>query len=417
MKMTNAAPNVFDAGLPTIRYGLDAAPSDIFDDLRIAQSRSPIAIGPLGPEILSYDLARDMLRDSRFCLPPGITLAAQGITSGPLYDKLANSLLGLEGAPHIRLRKLVAKAFTPRATSRLSDTIHEVVNGLIDRVADAGRCDVVSDIARQYPTPIICALLGAPREDWQLFADWTEEVFKALNFQPDASFDEAEIMRAWGELDAYVDDMVAARRDNLADDLLSELIRAESGGDRLNLEELRGLVAGFLMAGTDTTRNQLAASVQVLCEHPDQWAKLRDNPDLAMQAVEESMRHSPAACIVPRAAVEDAEFGGYLFPAGTFVLVNTFAANRDPAIYDDADRFDIARRDVPPILTFGGGAHYCLGANLARRELAEALAVLTRRLSAPHRVGPAPWKSVLGMTGPTTLPIEFDADVLVTADA
>ncbi|GAY18452.1 cytochrome P450 [Mycobacterium sp. shizuoka-1] len=413
----SAAPNVFDSGLPTINYGLDATPSDIFADLRSAQSRSAIAIGPLGPEILSYELAREMLRDNRFRLPPGITLAAQGITSGPLYDKLVNSLLGLEGAPHVRLRKLVAKAFTPRATSRLSDTIHEVMNELVDRVTDAGRCDVVPDIARRYPTPIICALIGAPREDWQLFSDWTEEIFKAFNFQPDVNFDESAIMRAWGELDAYVDDMVAARRGNLTDDLLSELIRAESDGDRLDLEELRSLVAGFLMAGTDTTRNQLAASVQVLCEHPDQWTTLRNHPELAMQAVEESMRHSPAACIVPRAAVEDAEFGGYLFPAGTFVLVNTFAANRDPAIYDDADRFDITRGDVPAILTFGGGAHYCLGANLARRELAEALVVLTRRLPAVHRAGPAPWKSVLGMTGPTTLPIEFTSESLVAADA
>lgn len=413
----NNAPSVFEAGLPTFSYGLDATPNDILEDLRMAQSLAPIAIGPLGPEILSYELAREILRDNRFRLPPGITLAAQGITSGPLFDKLATSLLGLDGPPHVRLRKLVSKAFTPRATSRLTATIHEVVNGLIDRVMDAGRCDVVTDIARPYPTPIMCALIGAPREDWQLFADWTEEIFKAFHFQPDANFDESEIMRAWGDLDAYVDDMVAIRRNNLTDDLLSELIRAESDGDRLTLDELRGLVAGFLMAGTDTTRNQLAASVQVLCEHPDQWVKLREQPELAMQAVEESMLHSPAACIVPRAAVEDAEFGGYLFPAGTFVFANTFAANRDPAIYADADRFDIARKDVPPILTFGGGAHYCLGANLARRELAEALVVLTRRLPAPHRIGPAPWKSVLGMTGPTTLPVEFDVEMLVTTNA
>ena len=409
--------NVFEAGLPTLEYGMTATPHDILDDLRIAQSRAPIAIGPLGPEILSYELAREMLRDNRFRLPSGITLAAQGITSGPLFDKLASSLLGLEGAPHVRLRKLVAKAFTPRATARLQDTIHEVVNGLIDRVMDDGRCDVVTDIARPYPTPIICALLGAPRQDWHLFADWTEDVFKAFNFQPDVTFDESEIMRAWGELDAYVDGMVAARRNDLTDDLLSELIRAESDGDKLDGDELRMLVAGFLMAGTDTTRNQLAASVQVLCEHPDQWAKLRDQPELAMQAVEESMRHSPAAAIVPRAAIEDVEFGGYLFPAGTFVFANTFAANRDPAIYADADRFDIGRNDAPAILTFGGGAHYCLGANLARRELAEALAVLTRRLPVAHRAGPAPWKSVLGMTGPTTLPVEFTSESLMTADA
>jgi cytochrome P450 len=417
MTENSTAPNVFDAGLPTFNYSLTAAPQDILEDVREAQSRAPIAIGPIGPEILSYELAREILHDNRFRMPPGITLAAQGITSGPLYDKLMSSLLGLDGPPHTRLRKLVSRAFTPRATARLQDTINEVVNGLIDQVIDAGRCDIVADIARPYPTPIMCALIGAPPADWQLFSQWTDEVFKAFSFQTDANFDEAAILRAWSELDAYVDDMVDARRNHLTDDLLSELIRAESDGDRLNLDELRMLVAGFLMAGTDTTRNQLAASVQMLCEHPDQWAKLGDQPELAMQAVEESMRHSPAVCIAPRAATEDVEFAGYTFPAGTFVLVNTFAANRDPAIYDDADRFDIGRQDLPAILTFGGGAHYCLGANLARRELADALAILTRRLAAPHRVGPAPWKSLLGMSGPTTLPIEFDAERLVTADA
>jgi cytochrome P450 len=417
MNAHSAAPSVFDADLPTFSYDLTATPHDILDDVRSAQSRAPIAIGPIGPEILSYELAREILRDNRFRMPPGITLASQGITSGPLYDKLMSSLLALDGPPHTRLRKLVSRAFTPRATSRLTDTIHEVVNGLIDQVAEAGRCDVVADIARPYPAPIMCALIGAPRADWQLFSQWTDEVFKAFSFQTDAGFDEAAIIRAWSELDAYVDDMVAARRNHLTDDLLSELIRAESDGDRLNLDELRMLVAGFLMAGTDTTRNQLAASVQVLCDHPDQWAKLGDQPELAMQAVEESMRHSPAVCLAPRAATDDVEFAGYTFPAGTFVLVNTFAANRDPAIYDEADRFDIARQDLPAILTFGGGAHYCLGANLARRELAEALTILTQRLSAPHRVGPAPWKSLLGMSGPTTLTIEFDAEMLVTADA
>jgi len=417
MTANTAAPSVFDAGLPTFTYSLDASPLDTFDDVRTAQAQAPIAIGPLGPEILSYELARDILRDSRFRLPPGITLSTQGITSGPLFDKMANSLLGLDGAPHVRLRKLVSRAFTPRSTARLETTIHEVVNGLIDQVLDAGRCDVVTDIARPYPTPIMCALLGAPSQDWQLFADWTEEIFKAFNFQPDVNFDESAIMRAWGELDAYVDDMVAARRSHLTDDLLSELTRAESDGDTLNLDELRMLVAGFLMAGTDTTRNQLAASVQVLCDHPDQWAKLREHPELAMQAVEETMRHSPAASIVPRAATADVEFGGFLFPAGTFVFANTYAANRDPAIYRDADRFDITRTDVPAILTFGGGAHYCLGANLARRELAGALQVLTRRLTSARRAGPAPWKPLLGMTGPTTLPIEFTNERLVSADA
>ena len=147
MKSNSTAPNVFEAGLPSFGYDLNATPHDILEDVRTAHSCSPIAIGPLGPEILSYEMARDILRDNRFRLPPGMTLAAQGITSGPLFDKMAHSLLGLDGASHVRLRKLVSKAFTPRATSRLQETIQDVVNGLIDRVVDAGRCDVVTDIA------------------------------------------------------------------------------------------------------------------------------------------------------------------------------------------------------------------------------------------------------------------------------
>ena len=406
MPVDTALP-VFDAGLPALDYDLTATPQDLRTPLRDAQAQAAVAIGPVGPEILSYEFARAVLRDDRFAIPPGINLMAQGVTSGPLYDKVMGSLLCLEGAAHQRLRKLVAKAFTPRATAGLHDTIAEVVHGLIDQIADAGACDVVADIARPYPIPIICALLGAPREDWQLFSAWTEDVFKAFSFTTDVAAEEPDIMRAWGELDAYVDDMIAHRRHHLTDDLVSELIRAEDDGDRLSGDELRMLAASLLMAGTDTTRNQLAASVQVLCEHPDQWAALGEQPELAMRAVDESMRHSPAVCGTPRTVTQDVEFGGYLFPAGTFIMVNTFAANRDPAVYPDGDRFDVTRQGAPAILTFGGGVHYCLGANLARQELAEALAILARRLPTLHRVADAPWKPLLGMTGPTTLPMEF----------
>jgi cytochrome P450 len=407
MPVDTTLPTVFDAGLPALDYDLTATPQDLRAPLRDAQALSPVAIGPVGPEILSYEFARAVLRDDRFAIPPGINLVAQGVTSGPLYDKVMGSLLCLEGAAHQRLRKLVAKAFTPRATARLHETIAEVVHALIDQIADAGACDVVADLARPYPIPIICALLGAPREDWQLFSAWTEDVFKAFSFTTDMAADEPDIMRAWGELDAYVDDMIAYRRHHLTEDLVSELIRAEDDGDRLSTDELRMLAAGLLMAGTDTTRNQLAASIQVLCEHPTQWATLGAQPELAMGAVEESMRHSPAVCGTPRTVTQDVEFGGYLFPAGTFIMVNTFAANRDPAVYPDGDRFDITRRGAPAILTFGGGVHYCLGANLARQELADALAILARRLPTLHRVADAPWKPLLGMTGPTTLPMEF----------
>ena len=404
-----AAPaSVFDADLPTLAYDVEETPAEVYPRLQAAQRQAPIAIGPFGPEVLSYQLVRSVLRDTRFQIPPGMNLLVQGITSGPLWDKVVNSLLCLEGDAHHRLRSLCSKAFTPRTVARLHDTMADVMNELVDQVADAGHCDVVTDIARPYPVPIICALLGAPREDWQQFSLWADDVFKAFTFTVDVREVEPVVMRAWRELDDYVDDMVARRRHSLTDDLLSDLIRAEDDGDRLNTAELRMLAGGLLLAGTDTTRNQVAASVQVLCEHPEQWVLLKEQPELAMRAVEETMRHSPIACGTLRLVGEDAELDGYLFPAGTMVVVNTAAANRDPTIYQDPDRVDITREDAPAILTFGGGAHYCLGANLARREIAEALTVLAQRLVNPRTAGPAPWKPMLTLSGPTTLPIEFD---------
>jgi cytochrome P450 len=402
-----ARPSVFDAGPPTLSYDLTDTPQQIYPQFQAAQQKAPICLGPIGPEVLSYELARTVLRDPRFVIPPGIHLSAHGITSGPLWDRVTRSILNMEGAEHRRLRGLVSKAFTPRATASMDDTIHIVVNELVDRVADSGRCEFVSDIARPYPIPIICALLGAPRDDWQQFSRWAEDIFKIVSFDCDLTEEEPVILKAWGEFDDYIDEMVIRRRRHLTEDLLSELIGIEDAGDRLDAGELRMLAFSILVAGTDTTRSQLAASMQVLCDHPDQWALLRDEPELAMRAVEETMRHSPSMCSTVRSVTHDVTISDYTFPAGTFILVNTYAANRDCAVYDDPTRFDITRDAPPPILTFGGGVHYCLGANLARRELAEALKILAHRLPNPRRVGSPPWKPLLGMSGPTSLPMQF----------
>jgi cytochrome P450 len=409
MTVETPTPNIFDSGLPTLSYTVTETPREVYSRIREAREQAPLVLGPLGPEVLGYDLARAMLRDPRFVIPPGIHMTAHGITSGPLWNRVIRSILCMDGDEHRRLRGLVSKAFTPRATARLHDTIETVVNEMADRVADAGRCDVVTDIARPYPIPIICTLLGAPREDWQQFSRWAEDIFKIVRFDTNLAEEQDVVLRAWDEFDAYIDDMIEQRRDRLTDDLLSELIRAENCGDRLDAGEVRMLAFSILTAGTDTTRNQLAASMHVLCDHPEQWALLRDRPELAMRAVEESMRHSPAVCSTLRTVNDTVVLGKYTFPASTFILVNTYAANCDPAIYDDPDCFDITRDEPPPILSFGGGAHYCLGANLARVELADALKILARRIPNPRRVGPAPWKPMLGMSGPTSLPIEFSA--------
>ena len=400
-------PTIYEADLPTVSYEDAPTPQIAHERLKQARQQGAIAMGAHGPEILSYELAHTALRDHRLAPPPGLGLEAQGITSGPLWDRITATLLSVNGADHARLRRLVSKAFTPRAVARLDTTIVDIINQLIDPLTAAGRSEIVSDIARPYPVPVICELLGAPPQDCHLFSAWADEFFKTFTWN--AAKHEPEILQAWGELDDYVDGMVADRRQSPTEDLLSDLIRAEDDGDRLSMAELRMLAGGLLMAGTDTTRNQLAAAVDVLCDHPDQWQPLADHPELAMKAVEELMRFYPVTFGVMRMTTEDVEYEGVVIPAATFVTVNTAAANRDSAVYEDPDRLDITREGAAPMQSFGAGAHYCLGANLARRELAEALVAMARRMRNLRRAGPAQWKPMVGISGPAELPVEFDA--------
>ena len=393
--------------LPTIAYEHATGPAEAHELIREARRQGPIAMGPHGPEVLSYDLVRTVLRDDRFVMPKGLALAAQGITSGDLWDLSLKGLLSLDGEAHRRQRRLVSKAFTPRAAERLRATSTAIIDELVDAHADRGRCDAVTDIARQYPIPIICALLGTPREDWDLFSAWADDIFKVFDWN--VVNDEPDIMRAWRALEDYVDVMVSNRRGALTDDLLSDMMRAEVDGDSLSHDELLTLAATLLMAGTDTTRNQLAAAVQVFSEHPDQWALLAGHPELASKAVEEAMRYSPVILNTMRVTVEDVDLDGFMMPAGTLVIANTAAANRDPSVYTNPEQFDITREDAPAMLTFGGGIHYCLGAHLARIELAEALTTMARRMPDMRIRGAVPWKSMTGITGPASLPIEFTA--------
>lgn len=398
---------VGDAALPTLDYAHETDPEEVHRLIAAARARAPIAMGPHGPELLTYDLVRSALRDDRFEVPRGMFLAAQGITSGPLWDRANSSLLGIDAESHTRLRRLVAKAFAPRSAEKLRQTCIDIVTELTDPCLPDGRCDVVTDIAMQYPIPVICALLGAPRQDWPLFSRWADDIFKMFSFNLGDHADAVEA--AWLELDDYVDAMVTRRRSSLTDDLLSDLIRAEVDGDRLTHAELQMLAGGVLLAGTDTTRNQLAAAVQVLCDYPDQWLHLAENPDMAPLFIDELLRHTPIALSSVRITREDVEMAGLIFPAGTHVVVNFAAANRDPQVYDDPDRFDVNRIGPPAMMTFGGGLHYCLGVHLARVELTEALRVLSRKLHNPRCVGRAGWKPMTGITGPASLPVMFEA--------
>lgn len=403
----STSPSVSEAGLPSIAYLHLHDPFEAHRIIAAARRRAPIAMGPNAPEVLSYGLVRSVLRDPRFVTASGAALSLQGITAGPLWDRAIASILSLDGEAHHRLRRLVSKAFAPRGAERLRGVAVEVITELVEPLTRVGHCDVVSEIARRYPIPVICALLGAARDDWHLFSAWADDIKKLLDWN--VVHDGPVILAAFEQLEAYLEDMIARRRRTLTEDLISDLIRAEDDGDRLTRAELVRLASTLLIAGTDTTRNQLAAAVQVLADHPEQWALLASRPELASNAVHELMRYCPIVFGVPRKAAEDVELGGVTIPEDTIVLANTASANRDPAVYADPDRLDITRNDPPAMLTFGGGTHYCLGAHLARVELTEALRMITQRMPNPRRIEPAQWKAMTGIVGPISVPLEFDA--------
>jgi cytochrome P450 len=285
--------------------------------------------------------------------------------------------------------------------------MRDVIGGLVDAVAGTGRCELVEDVCEPYPIPIICELLGAPKEDWKLFSNWATDIFRIFN--NDLANDMPLIDAASNELDAYVAAMVDERRSKPADDLLSDLIAAEEEGDRLSTEDLIGLAEAVLMAGTDTTRNQLACSVALFAQYPDQWALLAERPEMAHRAVEESMRYLGAVRGTARIASEDIEYRDVLFPKGTLVATSLAAANFDEGAWQAAASFDITQDRSTPQMTFGSGVHFCLGASLARAELQEALPLLARRMPNIAVDGAIEWKpSTVGIWGPARLPLRFD---------
>ncbi|MGH1488701.1 MAG: cytochrome P450 [Acidimicrobiales bacterium] len=318
------------------------------------------------------------------------------------------SILSMEGDGHQRLRRLVSSAFTPRAADRFRPFMRKVINDLIDPFAADGRCEFVSQVCEPYPIPIICELLGAPKEDWQRFSDWANSIFKVFNDDMADHID--EMVTAGEELDTYVLELIEARRGDPRDDLLSDLITAEEAGDKLDTEELVMMVQAVIMAGTDTTRNQLACALATFVDHPDQWTALGGDPDLAARATEESFRYLGAVRGTGRFASEDIEYRDVLFPKGTLIFPSFVGANHDLDLFTDPNQFDItADRGSGNHLTLGFGLHYCMGANLARAEMQEALTVLSQRMPNVRLDGDIEWKpDGVGIWGPAKVPLAFD---------
>lgn len=362
-----------------------------------------------GVTALRYDDVVALLRDRRWHSASGQILEMAGIDDPDWLARRRTSILSAEGEEHTRLRRLVGPAFSPRHADALRPYMREVVHGLIDRFADrAGQpVDFAAEFCEPYPIPIICELFGAPKEDWKLFSGWATDIFRIFNGNLVA--DKDLILRAQDELDEYVSDLIEQRRESPSDDLISALIAADEEGDRLSRSELVMLCEAVLMAGTDTTRNQLGCSMWLFAQHPQQWALLAEQPELASRAVEETMRYFGTVRGTARFASEDIEYRDVLFPKGTFLALSLASANRDPSVFDDAATFDITTEpSAKPQLTFGSGIHYCLGAALARAEQQEALAILAQRMPNLRLAGEPTWKpGTVGIFGPEHLPVSF----------
>ena len=367
-----------------------------------------LARTPMGYLVTRHEDVTAVLRDRRWHSALSMITEMAGVeSSGSFVERRRESILSLDGEPHARLRRIVAGAFTPKRADRLRPFMRQVVDGLADTVTPNGRCEFVEDICEPYPIPIICELLGAPKEDWKLFSNWATDIFRIFN--GDLVNDMPIIEAANAELDAYVRAMIDDRRSKPADDLLTDLIAAEEAGDRLTTDEMVGLAEAVLMAGTDTTRNQLACSVALLAQQPEQWSLLADQPELAPRAVEESMRYLGAVRGTARIAADDIEYRDVRFPKGTLLATSLSGANFDPEAWQAPEIFDITATRDAPHMTFGSGAHFCLGANLARAELQEALPLLARRMPNLELDSSIEWKpSTVGIWGPARLSLRFD---------
>jgi cytochrome P450 len=380
---------------------------DAIEAIEAAQAQHWLARTDMGYSVTRLPDVTAILRDKRFHSALSMVQRAPELVGTPYAESRRQSILTMEGDDHARLRRLVAPAFTPASANRLRPTMRAVVGELVDRVVGQGECELVADVCEPYPIPIICELLGAPPQDWKLFSGWATDIFRIFN--NNLAEDLPLIERASGELTQYVADMIAERRADPRDDLLSDLIAIEEEGDRLSIDEMTMLAQAVLMAGTDTTRNQLACSVALFSEHPEQWALLASNPELAPRAVEESMRYLGAVRGTARIASEDIVYRDVLFPAGTLVSTSLAGANRDDEVWDDPNEFDITKERGTAQMTFGAGIHFCMGAALARAELQEALPLLARRMRGLARNGEIEWKpSTFGIWGPARLPLRFE---------
>jgi cytochrome P450 len=373
-------------------------------EVMAAQDTDWYADSPVGTIVLRHAEAQELLRDRRLDHGGDSYLRRSGIASGPIHDWYVPMIVNQDGADHRRLRGLVGRSFTPRTVEQLRPFIRTTAERLADEIAAAGEVEFVDAFANRLPLEVMCELLGVPSADYDTFSVWTSDI--GLVFGLAAGGDTAaRVERAVVGLNGYVDELIDEKARRPAGDLVSGMVAAWQAESTVTRDELRNLLVTLVFGAHDNTRHQLANAVVTFAEHPAQWMMLRARPDLAEQAVEETMRWRPSANSVFRRTIEDFEFRGMPIDAGTFLTMAVQTAQRDPRAYPGGDSFDITVVREAPLLQFGAGPHYCLGAALARAELGEALPILARRFGPPVIAGEVTWRPALGIHGPNELPL------------
>lgn len=327
-----------------------------------------------------------------------------GINEGPLAEEMKRNILHLDGDDHRRLRQLVNPFFTPRAADRWRPNMRAFLEELWAPLEGKGACEAVEDLCKPYPSLTIATVMGAPLADAPKLHEWSNWIQKQFD-GPTLTTQRERIDRAVQEFYDWVDPLIERRRDTPGDDLISSLIQAEEEGDRLNDVECRNLVLNVLVGGVDTTQSQLAHALRLFAAHPDQWALLAREPERVKDAVMEVVRHEPITPFTARILREDLDVRDVTFPAGTIVMIAAVTANRDGI--ERGEEFDITRTDHERVLTFGAGPHYCLGVNLARAELEEALTFLAPRMPGLALDGEPELEGVHGIYGVARLALRW----------
>jgi len=398
---------VSDLDLPAFDYTAPDFSADTYHALLARSGQQHwLARSPLAYIVLDHDSGEFFLRSKATAFPGRQIAEFFGVTDGPLAAHIDTNILNLTGEQHRRLRALAGRAFAPRAADRWRPVMRGFLERLWARVSAYGRCDFVPALARPYPSLTIATVLGAPHQDAGRLHEWSSWVQRQFDIRA-LELNLTEIERAVKEVQEYVTDLIGtSRRKPGGDDLISGLLEASEDGDMLSVEECVNLVVNLLAGGIDTTAGQLAHAIRLFAAHPAQWELLAERPVLASSAVEEVLRFEPVTPFTARICLTDIEHRGVLFPAGTIVAICAERANREGP---SGERFDITAPRDARVLTFGAGPHYCLGVNLARAELEEALAFLAPRTRGLALDGPPRLGGVEGIYGFDKLHITWSA--------